>query len=340
MKRILWLSLAAIAAVAIILVAGQDRAAKPVSNSQASASNQPVVVSAPGRVEPISEEVDVGSFVGGRLESVRVEEGDVVKKGHVIAVIANGDYRARVAVADAQVKRAEAALRRAVNGSRDQERGEALAQVREAEAVLDNALAEMERGRTLARTGDISRSDFDRTERELAVASERVAIARERAALVEAGPREEDRAQARADLALARARLAEAQALMDKTIIRAPLSGTVLRRYMRTGETITDGTDSPIVTLGDRSILRVRAEVDETDVARVRVGQKAYVRADAYGDRKFSGRVVRLGPLVGKKKVTTERPSERIDTKVRDAIIELDPGQDLPTGLRVDAFIG
>ena len=90
----------------------------------------------------------------------------------------------------------------------------------------------------------------------------------------------------------------------------------------------------------DSSVLRARAEVDETDVARVRVGQPAYVTAGAYGSRRFSGRVVRVGNLLGRKNVRTERPSERVDTKILETLIELDSGRQLPAGLRVDAFIG
>jgi HlyD family secretion protein len=298
------------------------------------------LLTAAGRVEPISEEIKVGSSLGGKLAAVLVEEGDVVRKGQTLAVLDNGDFRARVSVAEAQVRQAEAALRRVLNGSRQQERREALAAVRAAEAVLENARAERDRRLSLFASGDLSRSDADRAEREFQVAQARAEEARERHAFIDADAREEDRARAEADVAYARARLAEAKAMLDRTIIRSPISGVVLRKHLRAGEAVPDGAEAPIVTVGDNRVLRVRAEIDETDVAKVRLGQSAYVTADAYGKQRFWGRVVRLGMLVGKKQVRTDRPSERVDTKVLEALIELEPGQTLPAGLRVDVFIG
>jgi hypothetical protein len=81
-------------------------------------------------------------------------------------------------------------------------------------------------------------------------------------------------------------------------------------------------------------------DVDETDVARLRVGQEAYVTADAFGERRFTGRVVRVGQVLGRKTVRTDEPTERVDTKILETLVELNDGADLPLGLRVQAFIG
>ncbi len=83
----------------------------------------------------------------------------------------------------------------------------------------------------------------------------------------------------------------------------------------------------------------LRVDVDETDVSKVQVGQKAYVTADAFSGRKFWGHVVRVGQQLGPKNVRTDEPTERVDTKILETLVELDPGSRLPDGLRVDAFI-
>ena len=127
--------------------------------------------------------------------------------------------------------------------------------------------------------------------------------------MVDAGSREENHARADADVALARAALDEARAMLEKTIVRAPIDGIVLRRNRRAGESVSTQFDSPIVTLADRSRVRVRMDVDESDVAHLRVGQPAYVTADAFGDRRFAGAVVRIGQVLGKK----ECPHGRTD---------------------------
>jgi ABC exporter DevB family membrane fusion protein len=308
--------------------------------AEAHADVESSAVAAPGRVEPVSEEVKIGSSIYGKLKTILVEEGARVRRGQVIAMLDNAEYAARVAVAGAQVAEMLASERRVLNGAREQERAEALAAVNEAEAIRENARAEVERRRKLYGSGDISRSDLERVEREFRVAESRLDAARQRHGFVDASARPEDRAKAEADVSLARARLAEAQAMLDKTIIRSPIDGVVLRKHMNAGEVVSDKSDYPIVTVGDSSVLRVRADVDETDIAKIKVGQRAYVKADAYGEKKFRGRVVRVGQALGKKNVRTDRPAERVDTKILETLIELDAGQSLPPGLRVDAFIG
>ncbi len=113
----------------------------------------------------------------------------------------------------------------------------------------------------------------------------------------------------------------------------------VLRKFKNAGESLSVDGRQPLVTLGDCRRLRVRAEVDEGDVAQVRVGQTAFVTAAAYGEKRFTGRVVRVGQILGRKKLQSDAPAERIDTKVLETLVELDVGQSLPIGLRVDSFI-
>lgn len=297
------------------------------------------MVAAAGRVEPISEEIKIGAEVSGKLKLVPVEEGSKVRRGQILAVLENSDFQAQVASAEAQLREREAELRRVVNGARDQERREAKEAVDEAEATMDNARVEMERRQVLFGKGVIAREEANRAERDYQVARARREAARQRLELINDEAREEDRAKAQANVALSLARLREAQARADKTIIRSPIDGVVLRKHLKAGESVANTPDMPIVTVGNTATLRVRAEVDETDIGKVRLGQKAYVTADAFGDRRFTGRVVRIGQTLGKKNVRTDKPAERVDTKVLEALIDLDDGRELPTGLRVDTFI-
>jgi multidrug resistance efflux pump len=126
--------------------------------------------------------------------------------------------------------------------------------------------------------------------------------------------------------------------MLAKTVIRAPQDATVLRRHRRAGELVSPETGA-LFTLADTSRLRVRVEVDETDVARLSLGQAVWMRADAYGDRRFTGRVSRVGLALGRKQIRTERPTEKNDTAVLETMVDLDPGMVLPIGLRVDVFI-
>jgi len=301
----------------------------------------PAPIAGPGRVEPYSEDIKIGSELSGRLKSVDVEEGDVVHRGQVLAELENADYRAQVESAQANVAAKAAVLRKVMNGARRQERDEAWSSVNEAKAVMEDARSELKRRQELFGAGVVSREELDRYAREADVAKAKYDAAVEQHALVDDHAREEDQSLAEADLKLAQAQLEEAQARYEKTFIRSPIDGSVLRKHHRSGESVSNSSTvpDPILTIGDRKTLRVRVDVDETDVSKVSVGQKAYVTADAFGKQRFWGHVVRVGQQLGPKNVRTDEPTERVDTKILETLVELDPGARLPDGLRVDAFI-
>jgi HlyD family secretion protein len=313
--------------------------ASPVTAAAAQAPVKSDVAAGPGLVEAVSEELRVSAQIGGRLDRVLVDEGDRVKAGDVLAVIDNRDFRARVASAEAELRLREAELRRVVNGARAQERQEAAAALVEAEAVLQHAITEQQRQHNLLEAGASPRADADAADRAARVARARVDAARERLDLINADAREEDRARAESEVSLARARLDEARAQYDKTFIRSPIDGVILRRLRQSGESVSTQFDSPVVTLANDRVRRVRVDVDETDVADIAMGQPAYVTADAFGERRFPGRVVRVGQSLGRKNVRTDEPTERVDTKVLETLVELEDGRELPLGLRVQAFI-
>jgi HlyD family secretion protein len=341
-KLFLILAIVAVALISVSLIwarsHGRTASAPGVRPKQGESSR---LVAGPGRVEPSSEDIKLGSELSGKLKSVNVEEGNAIRRGQVLAVLENADYRAQVIAAEADVAAREADLRKVVNGARNQERSEAWSSVRAAQAVMNNAQAEMVRRQRLWAAGVISREELDRYTREYDVARARYQEAAEHHSLVDDRAREEDRSLAEANLKLARARLEEARARYAKTFIVSPIDGTVLRKHHRNGESVSNSSISPdsILTVGDKEVLRVRVDVDETEVSKVRVGQQAYVTADAFRGQKFWGRVVRVGEQLGRKNIRTDEPTERVDTKILEALVELDRGVQLPMGLRVDAFI-
>jgi HlyD family secretion protein len=298
-------------------------------------------VAGPGKVEPVSEDIKVGSELSGKLKQVMVEEGDRVQRGQIVAELENADYKAAIDEARATVEQRKAELRKVVNGARTQERREAYATVEQNKAVMENARAEMDRRNQLFAAGIVSREEQERYVREYDVALANYNEAVQHHSLVEDKPREEDHSAAEAALALAESQLAEAEARYQKTLIRSPIDGVILRKHHRSGESVSNSSTvpDPIVTIGDNSVLRVRMDVDETEVARVRVGQGAYVTADAYGKERFTGHVIRVGNELGRKNVQTDEPTEKVDTKILETLIQLDSGIQLPVGLRVDAYV-
>jgi len=183
------------------------------------------------------------------------------------------------------------------------------------------------RRRGLAERNVISRDEADRYERAYQVARAQYEQAAQHFALIDA------------EAAGGRSQLAEARAFLEKSSIRAPINGVILRKLRHGGESVSTQFDSPVITMADDSVLQVRLDVDESDVSKLRVGQRAYVTAEAYGAHKFRGHVIRVGRILGKKNVRTDEPSEHVDTKILETLVELEPGQQLPLGLRVDSFV-
>ena len=326
---------------ASLMVASRRAHETAADASAAEAHNTPLMIAGPGRVEPASEDIKIGSELSGRLKAVYVEEGDPIHRGQVLAELENSDYRAQVESARASVIAKEATLRKVVNGARRQERDEAWSSVNEAKAVMENAKSELRRRKELFSAGVVSREELERYRREADVAEAKYDAAVQQHALVDDHAREEDRSFAEADLKLAQGQLAEAQARYQKTFIRSSIDGSVLRKHHRSGESVSNSSTvpDPILTIGDRKTLRVRVDVDETDVSKVNIGQRAYVTADAFGKHKFWGHVIRVGQQLGPKNVRTDEPTEKVDTKILETLVELEPGSQLPDGLRVDAFI-
>lgn len=342
MTRIRLASIGVLVAAAVSLAMmrhAADRGAPP-GTSEVSSPAIGDLVAGPGRVEAASEAIALAPEVSGKLAAVLVDEGDTIEAGQVLARLEDQDYRARVEAAQARVAVAEAERLRLMNGARDQERREASAVAAQADAALDHARIEVDRSRRLFEAGVIPRDSLDRAERDWRVAAARQVETSERLATVDAEARADELARADAAVALARASVAEARALLAKTVVRAPLTGVVLRRHKLAGESVSlDSPEAAIVTVADTRTLRVRVDVDERDIAAVRVGQPAWVTADAYGPTRFTGRVVRVGAMLGRKNVRTDEPMEKVDTKVLETLVELDANPRLPVGLRVDAFL-
>lgn len=282
----------------------------------------------------------VAAALPGRLAQVLVEEGDQVRQGQVLARLASEEYQARLQSAEASLAMAEADRTRLINGTRLEERREADAQRLQAETVLTQAENEQRRRTSLYQSGAIAQEEYERATRDLQMAKARRDELAERATVVSAPARADERARADAAVAVALAQAREARVLVEKTAIRAPSAGRILRRLRQAGEMVSlEGSQHVVFVLGDLRHLRVRAEIDETDVARVAVGQRGWVQADAYGGQRFEGRIVRVGEMLGRKQIRTDEPTERNDVKVLEVLLDLEPGVKLPIGLRVDVFV-
>jgi HlyD family secretion protein len=189
-----------------------------------------------------------------------------------------------------------------------------------------------------------AKADLDAATARLAISSltARRAEQLEREGAISRDERDRSVSQANIDRAgvdTARSRLSEAAAQLSQLSIKAPSAGTILKVSVREGEYYSPGGDASLVTLGDMTRVRVRLDIDERFIGSVFVGQPGYVVVEAYNNRKFPGKVVDIAQRMGRKNQRTDDPTERIDTKIREVVLQLDSGSELVPGLRATGYL-
>lgn len=294
-----------------------------------------VLFSSPGVTEPKSRTIQILSETPGTIRAIHVRAGDPVKKGQLLIELNSELQRAGVDLAEAALTRARADQDRVRNWDRPEERAIAKAQFDEASASLQLAQFEWQRVEKMVSQNAASDMEVATARNSLALAQARADAAKKRWELSEAGPRKEELVKSEALVREALASLAAARATINKTQIVSPIDGIVIYRYREPGETVLTDIPTPIVSVGDRSELRIRVDVDEIDVGQMALGQHVYATAPAYGDKRFLGRVVHIEPTLGRKNFRTARPTERIDTKVQEVVVAVENADELPVELQM-----
>lgn len=322
-------------------VASVTREVKPPSGTTDERAPLPEshLVGGSGIVEPAQREARLAGGSPGVILKISVKEGDHVQEGDALVTLESSVEETSVKSAFADVASARANLARTQNGQRVEDRDAAQAEAASAKARADLSTSALARSEQLFKGGAMTQEELDRARLTADADKEtsRASAARSRAAQV--GSRSEDIAAGRAALAAAEARLAQAKATLERRQIRAPYAGEVLQVKARPGEYYTPGASEAPLILGDTSRLRARMDVDERDIAKIAAGQSAYVIVDAYPGLKFQGKVVEIGRRMGRKNVRTDDPTERLDTKILEVVIDLEDTTKLVPGLRLTSYI-
>lgn len=299
-------------------------------------SSDGVVVACPGRIEGRSDTIQVGAAADGIVQSIDVKEGQTVKKGQPLAEIGCSDLQSALSVAQSEAESVKQARARLLRGSRPEEREAAAQRTVAAKAVLDNDSVELNRATQLSEAAAISKSAYDQAKRNYDVAAAELKQASRNEELVNAPPTTEDQAKADADLQAALERIKMAREKASKCMVTAPTSGTIVRVDLRQGESFSTVSPHPLFTISDLSGRRVRAEVDERDISKIHLGQKAILTSEAYPGKRFYGKLERIASVMGRKTVDTGNPADKSDRDILEALVDLQPSADaLPMGLRV-----
>ena len=283
------------------------------------------------------DEIDVASMVGGRVVTLRVNEGDAVRAGDTIAVLDRGEVAAELLNQAARAQSAEAQYRDLASGSRPAEVMTARADLTAAEATARLAESEFERASRLLAENAIAPAEVDRARAGRDAARARVRAAREKVRLLEQGFRRQQIAAARDAAAAATAQLAGARSRLGELYLVAPADGVVLLRNFEPGEVA--GPGAPLVTLGNPDSLWMRVYIAAPRLGAVRLGAPVEVTSRGAPGKRFAGRVVEIASRAEftPRAALTEEERSNIVFGVK---VALDPtGGALKAGLPADAFI-
>jgi HlyD family secretion protein len=258
--------------------------------------------------------INVNSKVTGRLAWIGVEKGDKVKEGQVLVRLEDQEFRASVGQATGALDNARAYLDELEHGSRPEEIQQAQHNLDEARATLVNDKLTLDRTKELSTAGVVSRQVMDDATAKFDSDQQRVNSLEKAFQLMKIGPRAEEIARARGSVAQAQGQLDYAKSQLDATVIRAPVTGTILDRTAEKGELITaqfasaaaGGPQGSVVSLADLNDIQVELDIAQSDFARLGPKQKGIVTVDAYPDRKYNGEIAQISPEANRQKATVQ----------------------------------
>lgn len=376
-KPSFWLLIGAL----LLVGAGSTIAVRNVMQSRQAAREQAelpppqqVKVVALGRIEPASRVIDVATAEAGRIDRLEVEKGDQVQAGQVLAYLDTYDVRKAerdVAASQLAEARAQLAAETTLGNSQVQEASTRVGQidgpqqaaiaaqqsaVESLQAELSVAEIDLARFQALNESGAISRQELDRqqatvnslradlgnaqaTKQRLEQA--RLSDLRNAEAQVASARATTTRAQVASQVDSAVQNLALAEAQLARTIVRSPQAGQVLDIFAYPGEAVSPA-DGPILALGDTSQMVVVAEVYETDIGLVDVGQPATItsRNGAFSET-LTGTVSEIGLQIAKNDVLDDDPAANADARVVEVRVQVDQSDAVAalTNLQVDVAI-
>ncbi|MGH7560336.1 MAG: HlyD family secretion protein [Gemmatimonadales bacterium] len=265
-------------------------------------------------------EVDLAAPSAARVTRLAVDEGSRVRAGDTIAVLAQADLPATVAGHEARLATALANLRDLEAGSRREEIRQGEAELAAASAEVDRTTRDLERARALAADKAIARQDLDHAEAAHRVAVERRRAAEESVRLLRAGTRPQQIAMARAEVSNARAALEQVRARAGDLVLTAPVAGVILGRHAEPGEMLAPNV--PVVTLGETERPYVRVYLPQRVIRWLAPGQKVTIES---GPDTLTGTVSAINP--------------RAEFTPRVALTE-DEREDLMFGVKIEPDAG
>ena len=274
-------------------------------------AGEQIILTATGYIVA-AHKIEVASKVNGRVAWIGVEKADKVKAGQVLVRLEDEEYRAQLQQEEGMLANLQAKLAELQHGSRPEEVAKARADRDEARADMQNAKVTLDRTRQLVSDGVLSKQALDDAQAKYDQAGAKVASLDRTLDLAVLGPRKEEIQQVEGQIQQARGAVDYARMQLDNTLIKAPVTGTILDRNVEKGEFVTTGfvgdkgAKGYIVTMADLNDLEVELDINQADFPKLGPQQKGVVTTDAYPDRKYQGAIREVSPQADRAKATVQ----------------------------------
>lgn len=279
----------------------------------------------------------IGTAASGAVREILVQEGSRVHVSQLLATLDCRPVEAEVRSRQAQLAAAQATFDRFRNGSRPDEISVGEAAVGYSQARADEAEKTLERTESMHEGVTVTTARVLEVKRDARITAAQLAEARARLSLLRAGSREEDIRQAESLRNVAAAELDAARARLDQCSVRAPIDGTVVEVLATPGQFFSTAVPQPLLHLIPDGPLRVRAEIEPHDLARICVAQAATVSAEAFPKAVIHAQVASISQAMHPRG-GAKGPLDSRDQGVVTVILNIAPGGPaLPIGLPVTA---
>ncbi len=274
------------------------------SGSDKPSPNNPIALESRGYVIA-KHQVLVSPQVSGRILSLNIEEGRRVVKGEILAEVERTEYQADYEQTRGTLMRSKAELAELETGARPQEIAGATADLQEQEEIVSQLDSQFKRMRDALKTNSVSMTEFEQSQSSFLSTRKRIEKLRQFLDMMKEGPRKERIEVARAAVVQAEANLNKSKWRLENCTLRAPISGTILKKNAEEGNLVNpvafSGSTS-VCDIADLSDLEIDLNIQERDVSKVYVNQLCEVRSEAFPKRVYKGTVSRLMPIADRAK--------------------------------------
>ena len=280
------------------------QSSNPLSGNEKPTTANPIALESRGYVIA-KHQVLVSPQVSGRIMSLNIEEGRRVVKGEILAEVERTEYQADYEQTRGTLMRNKAELAELETGARRQEIAGATADLQEQEEVVSQLESQYKRMKDALKTNSVSMTEFEQAQSSFLSTRKRIEKLRQSLDMMKEGPRKERIEMARAAVVQAEANLDKSKWRLENCTLRAPISGTILKKNAEEGNLVNpvafSGSTS-VCDIADLSDLEIDLNIQERDVSKVFVNQQCEVRSEAFPKRVYKGSVSRLMPIADRAK--------------------------------------